>query len=280
MKIAELADRAGIAPSAVRWYEQAGVLPAPARTRERLSRLRRRSTSPGCGSSSSLRRLGLAPEDAGRDRPPLPRAGRRRPRPRAAPRRATRGDRPPARTTSIVSRASSSTSSDHRGRRPRQPGRTAPMPPTRSASSSSARTTAPAARSPRRSSSDYGGADFEVFSAGTEANGSTRTRSAVLAEVGIDWSGARSKSIDRVPRPAVRLRDHGLRSGARRPAPSSRARTNTLHWGLDDPSEVEGTDEEKLAAFRRTETEISAGSARSSRWPSAPPVGRGGRSLA
>ena len=31
MKIAELATRAGVAPSAVRWYEQEGVLPAPAR---------------------------------------------------------------------------------------------------------------------------------------------------------------------------------------------------------------------------------------------------------
>jgi arsenate reductase len=33
---------------------------------------------------------------------------------------------------------------------------------------------------------------------------------------------------------------------------------NTLHWGLDDPAEVDGTDEERLAAFRRTQVEISA----------------------
>ena len=65
MKIAELATRAGVAPSAVRWYEQEGVLPAPARRpngyREYdevdLARLRL---------VLSLRRLGLAPEDAGR----------------------------------------------------------------------------------------------------------------------------------------------------------------------------------------------------------------------
>jgi hypothetical protein len=31
-----------------------------------------------------------------------------------------------------------------------------------------------------------------------------------------------------------------------------------MHWGLDDPSEVQGTDEEKLTAFRRTEAEVSA----------------------
>ena len=37
------------------------------------------------------------------------------------------------------------------------------------------------------------------------------------------------------------------------PGPST-----TLHWDLDDPSEVEGTDEERLAAFRRTADEVSA----------------------
>src|SRR5207342_2334705 len=65
MKIAELASRAGVAASAVRWYEQEGVLPAPARTPNGyrayddvdLARLRL---------LLSLRRLGLAPEDAGR----------------------------------------------------------------------------------------------------------------------------------------------------------------------------------------------------------------------
>ena len=31
---------------------------------------------------------------------------------------------------------------------------------------------------------------------------------------------------------------------------------NSLHWGLDDPAEVEGTDAEKLAAFQRTYLEL------------------------
>ena len=32
---------------------------------------------------------------------------------------------------------------------------------------------------------------------------------------------------------------------------------NTLHWGLEDPSQVEGTDDKKLAAFRLTQLEVS-----------------------
>jgi DNA-binding transcriptional MerR regulator len=65
MKVSELARRAGVAPSAVRFYEQSGVLPyAPRRANgyreygaSELARLRL---------VVALRRLGLAPVDAGR----------------------------------------------------------------------------------------------------------------------------------------------------------------------------------------------------------------------
>ena len=65
MKVSELARRAGVAPSAVRFYEEMGVLPAAPRRangyREygsaELARLRL---------VVALRRLGLAPVDAGR----------------------------------------------------------------------------------------------------------------------------------------------------------------------------------------------------------------------
>lgn len=65
MRISEVTRRAGVTPSAVRWYEQEGVLAAPDRedngyrdyVEADLARLRL---------LVSLRRLGLGPEDAGR----------------------------------------------------------------------------------------------------------------------------------------------------------------------------------------------------------------------
>lgn len=103
----------------------------------------------------------------------------------------------------------------------------------------------------------YGGDDFEAFSAGTEVTRVNPFALHVLEEAGIDWSSGRSKSITKF------LDQHfdyviTVCDRARATCPVFPGSSNTLHWGLDDPSEVEGTDAEKLAAFRRTEGEISA----------------------
>jgi arsenate reductase len=103
---------------------------------------------------------------------------------------------------------------------------------------------------------DLGGADFEAFSAGTEPGGVNPYTVRVLAEAGIDWSGARSKSVSEfVGQPF----DYVLTvcDRARQTCPVFPGNHNTLHWGLDDPAEVEGTDEQKLDAFRRTLSEVS-----------------------
>jgi arsenate reductase (thioredoxin) len=103
---------------------------------------------------------------------------------------------------------------------------------------------------------DLGGADFEAFSAGTEPRGVNPYTVRVLAEAGIDWSGARSKSVSEfVGQPfdyVITVCDR-----ARQTCPVFPGKHNTLHWGLDDPAEVEGTDEQKLDAFRRTLSEVS-----------------------
>lgn len=102
----------------------------------------------------------------------------------------------------------------------------------------------------------YGGADFDVQSAGTEQTRVNPYAVRALAELGIDWSGARSKALTAfVGEPwdyVITVCDR-----ARQACPVFPGAVNSLHWGLDDPSDVEGTDEERLAAFRRTAREVS-----------------------
>ena len=98
--------------------------------------------------------------------------------------------------------------------------------------------------------------DFEVFSGGTEPKGVNPYTVCVLDEICIDWSAAVSKPLagfigqrfDYV----VTVCDR-----ARQACPYFPGRHEMLHWDLEDPAEVEGTDEDKLDAFRHTRTEIT-----------------------
>jgi arsenate reductase (thioredoxin) len=103
----------------------------------------------------------------------------------------------------------------------------------------------------------YGGEDFEVHSAGTEATRVNPHAVRVLGDLGIDWSGARSKTIDEFLDERF---DYVITvcDRAKATCPVFPGSANSLHWGLDDPSEIEGTEEEKLAAFRATQMEVSA----------------------
>jgi arsenate reductase len=255
MRIAELASRAGVAASAVRWYEQEGVLPAPTRTPNGyrdyddgdLARLRL---------VLSLRRLGLAPEDAGRlarlciergavdlDLAPLLAAQRQ-----AIERQRVDLDRLEGELLDLESTIAAAG---------RATGRERPMPadPIRVlfvCTHNSARSQIAEALLKR-----YGGDDFEVHSAGTEVTRVNPYALRVIEEAGVDWSGARSKSINEF---LAQRFDYVITvcDRARATCPVFPGSSNTLHWGLGDPSEAEGTDEEKLAAFRRTATEVSA----------------------
>ncbi len=254
MRIAELARRAGIAPSAVRWYEQAGVLPSPKRrangyrayTDADIARLRL---------VVSLRRLGLAPQDAGRlarlciergevdlDLAPLLAEQRA-----AIIRQRADLDRLEAELLDIEDTIAAA----GRARRTAPMTDPAPIRVLFVCTHNSARSQIAEALLGR-----YGGADFFVQSAGTEATSVNPYAVRALAELGIDWSGARSKTLTAfLGQPwdyVITVCDR-----ARQVCPVFPGAANSLHWGLDDPSEVEGTDEEKLAAFRRTTTDVS-----------------------
>ncbi len=101
-----------------------------------------------------------------------------------------------------------------------------------------------------------GNGDFEVESAGTEPKGVSPYTVRLLAESGIDWSGARSK-------PATEFLDQTwdyvitVCDRARQSCPVFPGRHESLHWDIEDPAEMAGSDEERLAAFRTAYAELS-----------------------
>ena len=100
-----------------------------------------------------------------------------------------------------------------------------------------------------------GAGRFEVHSAGTEPRGINPLTLRTLAEAGIDASWARSKSVtdylgqrfDYV----VTVCDQ-----ARQVCPVFPGVHESLHWGYEDPAEARGTEEERLAVFRRVFIQI------------------------
>jgi arsenate reductase len=100
-----------------------------------------------------------------------------------------------------------------------------------------------------------GGGRFEAHSAGTRPRGVHPLTLHALAEAGVPADGLRSKSIDEyLERPfdyVITVCDR-----AREACPVFPGARRTLHWGLDDPAEAEGSEEERLAVFRRTLAEV------------------------
>jgi arsenate reductase (thioredoxin) len=100
-----------------------------------------------------------------------------------------------------------------------------------------------------------GGDDFEVHSAGTEPKGVHPLTLRVLADAGIDWSAATSKSVvEFLGQPFDYLIT--VCDNARQTCPVFPGTHESLHWDLEDPAEVEGSDADKLVAFQRTYAEL------------------------
>ena len=100
-----------------------------------------------------------------------------------------------------------------------------------------------------------GGAGVELFSAGTKP-GSVRPEAiTVMKEIGIDISGHRSKSVDEF---AGQSFDYVVTvcDNARDSCPVFPAGTERIHWSFEDPATVEGSEGERLSAFRRIRDQI------------------------
>lgn len=256
MRISEAARRAGVPATAIRWYEREGILPAPIRApngyrrygEEDVARLRL---------LASLRRLGLSPSDAGRllrgrldlGAPGLA-LGPLIQRQRASVARQRHdldwleAELIDLELTIEATGRTPPTQEEHA--MPDRPIRVLFV-----CTGNSARSQIGEALLER-----LGGDDFQVESAGTDPKGVNPYATRVLAEFGIDWAAATSKPLEPfLGQPfdyVITVCDR-----ARQACPVFPGSANSLHWGLEDPAEVEGTDEERLEAFRRTRTELT-----------------------
>ena len=113
---------------------------------------------------------------------------------------------------------------------------------------------------------------YEVFSAGATPKSVNPLAIKALAEIGVDISKQRSKSIEEFRGRPIDLVVSVCKSSAKVACPfcssplvGDRPKIiddtlpdagRYLDHPFDDPSEAEGTDEEKLAAFRRVRDEI------------------------
>ncbi len=102
----------------------------------------------------------------------------------------------------------------------------------------------------------WAGDRFEVASAGTEATRVHPLAIRAMAEAGIDLGAHTSKTLDRfVTEPwddVITVCD-----SANERCPVFPARTTRIHWSFEDPSQATGSDEERLAVFRRVRDEIA-----------------------
>jgi protein-tyrosine-phosphatase/DNA-binding transcriptional MerR regulator len=252
MNISTLARRAGISASGVRWYEASGILPPSPRepngyrryTESDLSRLKLILT---------LRRLGLAPADAGQLAARCLDGGALDPELAAAlddQRRRISEQREELERLEIEL-VDLETTIDAAATGPSAASERRPIAVLFVCNGNSARSQMGEALLGR-----FGGDDFRPLSAGTRPKLVHPLTVRVLAELDIDWHAARAKSVtELLDQPldyVITLSD-----SAREVCPAFPGRHSSLHWHLEDPASVDGSDEERLAAFRATRTELA-----------------------
>ena len=93
-----------------------------------------------------------------------------------------------------------------------------------------------------------------VWSAGSQPTRVRPEAIAALAEIGIDISKHRSKSVSEIPAGDV---DTVITLCGEEECPVLLGQARRLHWGLPDPAGVGGSDAERADAFRRTRDELS-----------------------
>jgi arsenate reductase (thioredoxin) len=104
---------------------------------------------------------------------------------------------------------------------------------------------------------DRAGDRFEVFSAGTEATHVRPLAVRAMDEIGVDISGQESKSLERYVGDPF---DYVITvcDDANEACPFFPGATTRLHWSFEDPSRADGSEEARLAVFRKVRDQIKS----------------------
>ena len=99
------------------------------------------------------------------------------------------------------------------------------------------------------------GDDFGVASAGVAPSHVRPEAIKVMGELGIDISGHHSKSVEEF---AGQEFDYVITvcDNANEQCPVFPGKTERIHWSFEDPAAVQGSEGERLAAFRRIRDQI------------------------
>jgi arsenate reductase len=101
----------------------------------------------------------------------------------------------------------------------------------------------------------YGGGGFLVASAGLEPSFVRPEAIEVMREIGIDISGHRSKSIDEF---AGQSFDFVITvcDNAQKNCPMFPSATQRIHWSIDDPAAVAGSEQIRREVFRSARDDL------------------------
>ena len=96
---------------------------------------------------------------------------------------------------------------------------------------------------------------YEIYSAGTKPSIVRPEAIKALAEIGIDISENRSKSVEEFVREEI---DYILTvcDNAKENCPYFPAKTKVVHHSFEDPADVQGDEKARLNAFRKIRDEI------------------------
>jgi arsenate reductase len=95
--------------------------------------------------------------------------------------------------------------------------------------------------------------DTRIWSAGSRPTSVRPEAIAVLKEIGMDISGHRAKAVTEVPAAEV---DTVITLCGEEECPVFLGKATRLHWGLPDPAAVQGSEQDRLNAFRNTRDEL------------------------